>query len=399
MSTPNDLEFEDFELRLDEVSHEEVKLSSSSFAGQPKNDPIIPFAEIAPFLGVSPRSEQDAKELGGRLMKLLFSGEISQLYHTARGSGHFLRLLVSLPTESRLHQLPFELLHDGSRFLARDDRSLIVRFLRINEIVQHPGAEPPLRILVTSACPAQYEPLNLESEEAAIKKALAPYGKNVDLKVFREVTLGELDNVYREAKNNGKPFHIWHHGGHGHLEGESNFKLILHGPEVENSTARLQEMLSQNSALRLAVINTCHSGAPHGLATMLARLAVPAAVGISTAVYDSVAVEFAKAFYPSLHQISIEEAISQTRSRLNTSDDLVEWSKVLLYSRYRRVGPLLLPAKDNDGPGADSFNSHNETEIEQAKKAHAKTTPHGTETTGKDVKGFRTVQNSQAGLK
>ena len=383
-------QFEDFEVRLENILPDKVRVSASSLEGQTAEDITLANTDLAPFLKATLEREDEAKKLGLRLMNILFPREIWGLYMKTTQAHRCLRLIISLPKEFLFHNLPFEVLHDGNRFLARDDRTNLVRFIRTNESVREPQVKPPIRILFTSASPLGFEPIEIQQEENAIREAIEPLGARVELEVCREVSFGKLDEVYRGAKLDRKPFHIWHHGGHGWLDHRGEFQLAFHGALVDSPAERLREMLAQNPALHLAVINTCHSGAPTGLASMLARLGVPTAVGFSTTVHDSVATHFVKHFYSSLDRISIEEAISNARSRLNCSDDVLDWSRLILFSRLRHMGPILGSKRDSEVQREGiKVSTSNQTELEEADSVEQRTSSQETTTSAKKVKLYK----------
>jgi len=290
--------------------------------------------------------------LGQRLFSRLFDGADRALFvradDGARREGRPLRLLIKLAHGSPLERIPWEVLHDGRRFLAKDPRCAVVRYFYDRQEVPAFSVPPPLRILVTSACPPPQPPLNLAAEVEAV---LGPYrdaGKLVEPpEVLRDVSLERLEGVWRAAEARRKPFHVWHHCGHGHLTrsaGGPRFLLSLERRGVaEYATVdQLSEIVSACPELRLAVLNVCHGGSSLGLMPELARLNVPVVIGYATRVAYDAAYKFAAVLHRCLLDLPIEFAVSQARWALALEPAMeLEWCAPLLCSRRKDWGPIL----------------------------------------------------------
>jgi hypothetical protein len=290
-------------------------------------------------------------QLGQKLFGDLFAGAHQRRIYlrasdTAEREDRPLRILVRLPHDSPLSRLPWELLHDGERFLAKDPRCSVVRYFYGGR-VQPFQVDPPLRVLLTSACPRSQPPLHLETEIRAVTAAYYPAGKAVDLRVVPGISLGRLERLWNEAELARKPFHVWHHCGHGHLStrGETpRFFLSLEedGEAQYASTEQLSEIVGMCPGLRLAVLNVCHGGSFAGLAPELAKLNIPVVIGFPSRVANDTAYRFAATFHQNLLHIPVELAVSQARRSLSVyrSSDL-DWSRPLLFSRRKDSGPIL----------------------------------------------------------
>jgi len=266
---------------------------------------------------------------------------------TAEREERPLRILIRLPHDSSLGVIPWELLHDGDKFLAKDPRCAVVRYLYDPKHVPSFEVVPPLRVLLTSACPRSQPDLDLEKEIHAVVEAYRPAGKVVDLQVVRGVSLDRLERLWCDAELGRKPFHVWHHCGHGHLTargGSPRFLLSLEkNREAEYATTeQLSEIIGMCPGLRLAVLNVCHGGAFAGLAPELAKLNVPVVIGFPSRVANDTAYKFAATFHQNLLHIPVELAVSQARRSLciQRSADL-DWSHPLLFSRRNDSGPIL----------------------------------------------------------
>jgi hypothetical protein len=252
-------------------------------------------------------------ELGRELFDILVQDEVREVYErahsaTLNGGQNALLILLKLRILSSLQQVPWELLHDGHRFLAKDPRTAIVRYFEQPLPVASLEVEPPLRVLVTLANPKDMTPLALEEEAAAIQMAYEEAGPLVEVVVKRKISLGKLEKVWRRAGNEGKPFHIWHHCGHGGRRAHAGKdELVLYLETEEESQPvdvdQLQEIVGFCPELRIAVFNVCHGGASAGIVPALARLNVPVVIGFQQAVQDESAVQFATVLHEGLLHI------------------------------------------------------------------------------------------------
>lgn len=290
-------------------------------------------------------------QLGQKLFGDLFANTHQRRVYgrageTAEREDRPLRIMIRLPHDSPLSLIPWELLHDGERFLAKDPRCAVVRYFYGGRVLPF-QVDPPLRVLLTSACPPPQPDLDLETEIRAVAAAYRPAGKAVDLQVVPGVSLGRLEKLWNEAELARKPFHVWHHCGHGHLAtsgGSPRFSLSLEGAGKAEyaTTAQLSEIIGMCPGLRLAVLNVCHGGSFAGLAPELAKLNVPVVIGFPSRVANDTAYKFAATLHQNLLHIPVELAVSQARRSLcvQRSTDL-DWSHPLLFSRRRDSGPIL----------------------------------------------------------
>jgi hypothetical protein len=291
-------------------------------------------------------------QLGQRLFGLIFDGINRDLFvrssDTAQRYHRPLRLIVKMPHHSELERVPWEILHDGTRFLAKDPRCAVVRYLTAPQNVPAFRVAQPLRILLTSACPPPQPELGLDAEVESIRMAYrdCPEGA-VTIDQAPNVSARELEELCRSSEANNRPFHVWHHCGHGHLtteEGKTRFYLSLDGGgKAEYITVdKLVEIIGNCPELRLAVLNVCHGGSFVGLAPEIARLNVPVVVSFPSRIANDMAHVFAAVLHQNLLRLPIELAVSQARKAVCLRDggDL-DWSKPMVFSRRRDVGRIV----------------------------------------------------------
>ncbi len=300
-----------------------------------------------------------AAQLGGELYRAVFREGVEELFgralYEARERRAGLRLLIKARQLREIHDVPWELLHDGRRFLAHRLETPVVRYIEQPQPVRQLQVRPPLRILFTTACPRGEAPLDLAAEERFLRAALAPLSNYVDLTVHQLISWERLRFCLLRAESEHRPYNVWHHGGHGGLGeavGHRDFSLALQddsGARQAVGLAQLGAMLAACPGLRIAVLNVCHSGSPAGLATMLANLNVPSVVGFRGSIFDRSALVFAEAFYSGLIERPVEEAVTLARLELqHAGNDPLDWAQPLLFARTPTVQPLLATRDTGD---------------------------------------------------
>lgn len=286
--------------------------------------------------------------IGQTLYQQVFSGKIEELFVRARDLARQertgLRILIRSWHDPEIHDLPWELLHDGRRFLAQSTETPVARSLEQQRPLREFRIEPPLRLLLTTASPRGCSPLDVQEEEQRLRSALSPLGDLAVLVTEHQVNLERLRFLLFRARAQGRPFQVWHHAGHGDLEGDV-FSLVLanrDGSMQRATVAELTAVLGVCEELRLAVINACRGATVAGLATGLANLNVPAVIGFRREILDSSALVFAEALYRGLIETTLERAVSRARLELRdagySADD---WSFPLLFVRTAAAGPWL----------------------------------------------------------
>jgi hypothetical protein len=316
-----------------------------------RGEDLTPAGAEASGASGAARGRNELASLGQRLFSCLFEGADRALFvraaDAARREQRPFRLFVKLAHGSPLERIPWEILHDGHRFIAKEARCAVVRYFYDRQEVPSFQVAAPLRVLVTSACPPPHAPRKLEAEIQAILEAYRGAERLVCPVVQRNVSLDQLEDLWRGAELRRKPFHVWHHCGHGHHTqggGEPRFLLSLErrGMAEYVNVDQLSEVVGACPELRLAVLNVCHGGSPDGLVPELARLNVPVVIGYGSAVANDLAYKFAAALHQALLHIPVELAVSLARRALARHSVMeLEWSLPLLFSRRSDWGPIL----------------------------------------------------------
>lgn len=282
-------------------------------------------------------------KLGQRLYEQAFSGEVGSLFVKTRarlGLGQGLRLRLRLCEE--VSDWPWELLHDGSDFLADAAELSIVRFLELPKRVRPLRMSHPLRVLVIPSRPRGQHALDLESEWKQIQSALKPLVRKKQVRVERLIppTLPALLRCVTDSE-----YHVLHFMGHGTFDHASQTGLLYFEDESGCSVPITGEELARllGKSIRLVVLNACEGAKGisqdrfSGVAQSLVRKGIPAVIAMRWAIDDSTAIAAAQSFYAALVKGKIlDRAMSAMRKRLIAERaGTYEWANPILFLRAR----------------------------------------------------------------
>jgi len=284
-----------------------------------------------------------AKKLGIELFNSLFQLEVKRLYDRVKARavkeqyGICLRLRI-VPAE--LSTLPWELLHDGERYLCLSSYPKIL-FARMPDAIvtnETLNYDPPLRLLGIAACPHEHDELNVKSEKDYINTALEKHQQEKRVEVeWEKAKVSVLSDL-----RFGNPWHVLHFSGHGYFDKESKEgKIILEdaqGKGFEFDANRLK--LALHSDIQLVFLNACDTarGDPldylSNFAYRLAISGVPAIVAMQFKITDDAAIQFARVFYDRIARgDAVDEAVTEARHHIcvSTRANSLEWIAPVLY--------------------------------------------------------------------
>lgn len=269
-------------------------------------------------------------DLGTRLYTCLFrsgAGAIEDLLNQTWGAvqgaedeGLRLRIRIEAP---EIAALPWEFLYSPRMqcFVGTSVRLPLVRYLELSEPIRELATPLPVKMLVVIP---DSPGLNAETEKKNLSSALEGLETQVELTVLEgNVTRASLSDALLENR-----FHIFHFIGHGDFHDQQAFlQLNSEGGDVDYiDHAQLAGLFLNHPSMKLVVLNSCKgaevsSSKPFvGMAPQLVRRGVPAVVAMQYAIYDDVAILFAKEFYRSLfrgwNSGRVEVAMSHARNRL-----------------------------------------------------------------------------------
>jgi tetratricopeptide (TPR) repeat protein len=355
------------------IAHDQVSLDEVGAALEPP----LQAEEFAPELALlrlaanGPESDEQWRDylaalkrvgegflatFGQRLFDRVFVGAVGERYRTT--AGHLvLAFDEDTKAEPSLGNLPWELLYDGTGWVARDRG--ILRMAQV-DVLAGSGEAPPgdrLRVLVAMASPLLNEALEPDDprqpyvvdleREAEVFRALDGASFPADFVLRLHVTRQDL------SWELGGDYHVLHFLGHGNVG-----RLALedrHGVEDVVRTAWLRERVLR-TGLGLAVLQSCLTAADAPLVPGVARTLLEAGLPRVLAMQHSISVAGARAFfarfYAELARVDLLEALRRARHALADDYDVYhsrksvfeqqvrpwEWATPVLWIRREALG-------------------------------------------------------------
>lgn len=283
------------------------------------------------------------QDFGKRLYSAVFADDVRSNFKSSRQIAKSqnlpLRLKLRLSQSADLQNLPWELLHDGTGFLALSTETPVVRFLESPQNIRPLSVTPPLRALVVMASPPEYEKLDLESEWHRLEEALMDVRGLFQLERLPQPTLAQLQGHLRQDQ-----YHVLHFSGHGEFSSESGAPALVLQDETGGAQpvtgAQLGTLLADRQALRLVILNACEGArastrnAFAGIAQALIAQSVPAVIANQFAMSDGAAQILARELYAALAAgQSVDTALTEARKALFANQYPAEWATPVLYAR------------------------------------------------------------------
>ncbi|MEP6648799.1 MAG: CHAT domain-containing protein [Lapillicoccus sp.] len=303
-----------------------------------------PFA----FGGSAPTRYGDgAIALGSALFEAVFSDhvglawQLSQKYARAQGDG--LRLLLRLTGVPALAGLPWELLYDrrSNSFIARSERTPVVRYVGASQPPRPLAVDGPLRILVVISSPVDRPELDVDHEWRGVHSALAQTVAKGTVKLDRLAvpTVQALSAWLRQHE-----VHILHVIGGGDYDERIQEGVIYlqdrYGRSVGVSPTVLGPYLRDHDPLRLVMLNASHPARMDSrnpiltTAQGLVEQGCPAVVAMQFPMSDGAAATFNGEFYGALADgFPVDQAATGARKVLLVEYAAAEWATPALLLR------------------------------------------------------------------
>lgn len=284
----------------------------------------------------SPRA---IERLGRRLYQAVFRDDVLQLFRedcrAAAANGERLPVRVRIAPKHPAFLLPWELLHNGQRFLAHNPRTPVLRLVGALSAEPVPPVRPPLRVLSSAANAKGNDALRLAQEQAEMLRGLFPRGDLVRLVTDPHADVKNLMDLFTIARDQGQPFHVWHHGGHG-APVDGRVALVQPGCDKAHwaPAEPLAALAAASGAVHVALIHTCHSAEPWGLATLLARHSVPLVSGFVGPVTDAEARTVTATVAARLLRAPVEDALTDARLAVASAPGVhpLAWARLVVFS-------------------------------------------------------------------
>lgn len=221
---------------------------------------------------------------------------------------------------AHLLSLPWELLHDGSRFLFQGMAPTRVRRQLPNLRRKDPLiTQPPLRVLLLSPRPEDKQAGYIDHRVTAkpVAEILATLGELATLTILAEPTLPALVEELRRGEQQGKPYHVVHFDGHGvYLQdmglGALCFEAAGQAETIFKRKTQIvdaKELLAELAGLRMPLffLEACQTAQTEldptaSVAAALLEQGVAAVAAMSHSVLVVTAAAFVKVFYQKLAQ-------------------------------------------------------------------------------------------------
>lgn len=374
-----DHEYSDFDLLIEPGPHDGYRARVlGSPAGETRAVSIdVPFSdlEIENFLLRIGRPRRHAvrglrspevtaiREFGAKLFDAVFRDDLRQALRVSmdevEGADKGLRVRLRLTDCPELADLPWECLYDAQarRFLALSQWTPVVRYLELPGRIHPLAVHPPLRILVFTASPTDFDPLDAEAEWGKLRDALAGLESASRVQVDRVSggTLAELRRHLRQGQ-----YHVLHFVGHGGYDEQAqDGVVVLEGQDGRGQPvtgADFGALLHDHRSLRLVVLNSCEGARggrldPYaGAAQSLVLQGIPAVVAMQFEITDEAAITFANSLYTAVVDgLPLDAAIAEARNAIREEPNPVEWVTPVLYLRSPD-GRIF----DIAGPGPDA---------------------------------------------
>lgn len=288
-----------------------------------------------------------ARQWGQRLFQFLIrqNEDIYSAYFASldRAGSDGLRLRLSVDSAGPLAALPWELLADPTRdFLALSRTTPVTRYTK--QLTTRPPVPVilPLRVLVMISAPRDFPALNVEDEWLRLNDATAALQA---LGLLRLERLEQATLIALQRRLRAEDYHVFHYIGHSaYTESIETGVLALENEDDARAQlvagAALARELSEETTIRLVVLNSCQSGQSDyanpfsGIASSLVTRGIPAVVAMQYPISDGAATVFAEEFYRTLADtMPIDMAVSEARRAIANRLHNLEWATPALYMR------------------------------------------------------------------
>lgn len=271
----------------------------------------------------------------------------------------------SLIAASRLLGLPWELLHDGEKFLlacqpaVQIRRNILSNHLQLNTKSEVKTEISQIRILVVSPRPSQTEYIDYRASMKPLLEAVQTFGDRLEL-VRVQPTMTALKKELEQAAVLGKPFHILHFDGHGIFDEKTGKGALCFEHELDNDKLlpEVVKLVYANDLARLLIkhhiplvfLEACQTAQSDedpnaSVAVALLQAGITSVIAMTHMVLIETARRFVGTFYQQLvsgQSISSsvttgQKALMQSTDRINIPGAgklyMQDWFVPVLYQR------------------------------------------------------------------
>jgi len=326
-----------FDLRLERMKNNQLRIEvASSPAGEAKATTRMPKSTLADLENnASTNLPALATTIGEALLpgdvRLCFEASLG--YVRSSGDGLCLRLRIE---DEQVAAVPWETARLGEEYLSLRSSTPIVRYVTAAQPPTPLQVQGALRLLGVISNPTDLAALDVAEEKHRLEAALRPLldQGRVQLEWLPAANTQLLQDALRRQP------HIVHFIGHGSHELEGGLLWFTNSQgKAEKVSATWLATLLKDRNVRFVFLNACETGrTAGGLAEILVRRSVPAALGMQTDVYDHVAIAFSSAFYRALSDgwpimAALVEGRKAIVNALNNDPAQPQWAQPILYMR------------------------------------------------------------------
>ncbi|HBQ97663.1 MULTISPECIES: CHAT domain-containing protein [unclassified Roseofilum] len=277
-----------------------------------------------------------------------------RLENTLRDCPHGEQIVLAIAAEQGLANLPWEILHDGERFLVEKNPVIVpVRWVKGRKSSLSLHNQPNnrvLNVLFMATSPSGVKTvLDFEAEEGQILKA-TERKKSLCLTVEESGNLQELGYLVEDYAKGY--FDVAHFTGHAEIEdGQPYFFTETELGERQNSTAQEIARALQFNTPKLRFLSGCRTGYSDddvvaSMAEALLHKGARAVLSWGDRVNDNLASEAAGTFYEALAVgRTVTEALALTYQALLQSRESGQWHLLRLYVADILPGALVTPLR------------------------------------------------------
>jgi hypothetical protein len=352
----------DFELRIDDLGGGRYRATVTEMPlgegeAEVSNEFTLPFADdelrrtLAILSGTANATDAQrdatARSFGEALFGAVFAGQVYTVYFSSRNRANDaagLRIKLALDNAGALMTLPWEFLRDPAvDYLALSRSTPLVRYPRRLTNRPRPSFALPLRVLVMISSPRDMPPIDEQAEWNALQAATESLRKRglIELVLLEDASLRTLQRVLRSGE-----FHVFHYIGHSMYDpGTRQGMIALEDPYGEGSSfpvrgEDLARELSEENAIRLAVLNSCQSATEPGndpfagIASSLVQRGIPAVIAMQTVIGEEAARAFSEELYRAVAEgLPVDAAMAEARRAIDHAVGGIEWATPVLYMR------------------------------------------------------------------
>jgi hypothetical protein len=331
--------FRDFDLRLARTSDDKLEVEIiSPHSGDGRGTASMPAYTTA---SIETGQDTSLQQIGEEIGHALFPEEVRRRFetslHDATKVGEGLRVRLRFHDKG-LANIPWEAARLDEDYLALRPATPLVRYVPASEPPRKLSIRGPVHVLGIISSPLDQAPLAVDEEKAQLEQTLEPLIKSGRLRLtwLEKATTPALQEALRRS------VHVVHYIGHGDYDPEKQEGELLFEDESSATSpvkASWLATLLRDSGVRLAFLNACKTAhAADGVAEVLVRREVPAALGMQVSVRDDVAVAFSANFYAALADgWPVDAAVVEGRkaivNALNNDPNQPDWVHPVLYMR------------------------------------------------------------------